>query len=249
VLYPRLDGRIDKMLKKGLLSEVKELAKFKEEYETRTSTTVDQSRGIWVSIGYKEFLDYQNALSEQSLPPSGLEQFKTAAIEKTQAATRQYANRQIKWIRIKLLTALIGAGQQDQVFLLDGSDLLRWEDEVIGPALTVTDKFISGKDLPAPASLSPAALELLTPKRDYDLGQRPDLWQKQVCDLCGIVAVTEDNWAQHIKSRGHRRVVGLEKKREQTHGAPERKKKQLQADMVDVLESYMRSMLDEEEYS
>jgi tRNA dimethylallyltransferase len=248
VLYPRLDGRVDRMLEKGLFSEVRELALFKEDYETRTGTTVDQSRGIWVSIGYKEFLDYQDALSEQSLPLSGLEQLKATAIEKTQAATRQYANRQIKWIRIKLLTALIGAGQQNKVFLLDGSDLSKWKDEVIGPAMTVTDGFLSGKDLPAPSSLSPAGLKLLTPKRDYDLGQRPDLWQKQVCEICGTVAVTENNWNQHIKSRGHRRAAGLEKKREQNPGAPE-KKKQLQVDMVDMLESYMRSLPDEEEYS
>ena len=249
VLYPRLDGRVDRMLEKGLLSEVKELAQFREDYETRTRTILDQSRGIWVSIGYKEFLDYQDALSEQSLSPSGLEQLKATAIEKTQAATRQYANRQIKWIRIKLLNALVGAGQQDIVFLLDGSDLSQWEDQVIGPAMTVTDGFLSGKSLPAPPSLSPAALELLTPKRDYDLGQRPDLWQKQVCELCGTVAVTENNWNQHIKSRGHRRAAGLQKKRERQHDALSRKKKQLQADMVDVLETSLRSLPDEADCS
>jgi tRNA dimethylallyltransferase len=123
VLYPRLDGRVDKMLARGLLNEVDELTKFRNDYEARTGTAVDQSRGIWVSIGYKEFLSYQSALTDSSLAPSELEKQKTAAIEKTQAATRQYSSRQARWIRIKLLNALFGAGYKSNMFLLDGSDL------------------------------------------------------------------------------------------------------------------------------
>jgi tRNA dimethylallyltransferase len=125
VLHKRLDGRVGKMLARGLLSEVQELSRFRQGHELRTGTGIDHSRGIWVSIGYKEFMDYQHALANESRSASDLEKLKVAAIEKTQAATRQYANRQIKWIRIKLLNALIGAGQKSNVFLVDGSDLSR----------------------------------------------------------------------------------------------------------------------------
>ncbi|KAF2127014.1 tRNA isopentenyltransferase [Dothidotthia symphoricarpi CBS 119687] len=238
VLYPRLDARVDKMINRGLLSEVQELTNFRKSYEARTGTLMDQSRGIWVSIGYKEFLDYQQALSQDA---PDLEKTSITAIEKTQAATRQYASRQIKWIRIKLLNALFGAGQKSKIFLVDGSDLARWNEQITSPATSITEQFLSGQPLPDPCTLSPAAAEMLTPKRAYDLGQRPDLWQKRVCESCGTVAVTENDWELHIKSRTHRRAVGVKKKRENTKESLKQDRTAVQPDLVDVFESYMET--------
>jgi tRNA dimethylallyltransferase len=246
VLHKRLDGRVRKMLTKGLLSEVEELGSFRQDHELCTGTSIDQSRGIWVSIGYKEFLDYQHALANGLQPDFELEELKVAAIEKTQAATRQYANRQIKWIRIKLLNALLTAGQQSNTFLLDGSDLLNWTRNVVNPAITITDYFLSGLALPVPSTISAAAAEMLTPKREYDLGQRPDLWQKKVCETCGTIAVTENDWSLHVKSRAHRRAVGVRKKQENAKEMQEKDRKGAQADVIDVLESYLDSFPNEE---
>ena len=239
VLYPRLDGRVDKMLAKGLLSEVAELTRFRTDYEAHTGTAVDQSRGIWVSIGYKEFLGYQSALTDSAFPPAELEKQKVAAIEKTQAATRQYANRQARWIRIKLLNAVFGAGYKSNMFLLDGSDLSKWKEHVIQPATTITNTFLSGQPLADPSTLSTAAAENLTPKRNYDLGQRPDLWQKKVCETCGTVSITENDWKLHGQSRAHRRAVGIKKKQANAKARAPKDRSALQADVVDVLETYL----------
>ncbi|KAL6166347.1 tRNA dimethylallyltransferase [Exserohilum turcicum] len=241
ILHRRLDGRVDRMLAKGLLSEVEELADFRQQYESKTGTSIDQTRGIWVSIGYKEFLDYQHALGEGARPAEELEKLKRAAIEKTQAATRQYANRQIKWIRIKLLNALLSAGQKGNTFLVDGSDIFKWDTDIVQPATSITERFLAGDSLPEPSSLSQAASEMLTPKREYDLGQRPDLWQKKVCETCGTVAVTENDWSLHVKSRAHRRAVGAKKKQENTRDVTKKRLESAQSDIVDVLESYLES--------
>lgn len=243
ILYPRLDGRVEKMLAKGLLSEVEELTRFRHDYESRTGTVVDQSRGIWVSIGYKEFLGYQKALSDNGIPPAELEKQKTAAVEKTQAATRQYANRQARWIRIKLLNALFGAGHKNNMFLLDGSDLSKWEEHVTQSADTITGDFLSGRPLPDPSTLSAAAAENLTPRRNYDLGQRPDLWQKKICETCGTVSITENDWKLHGQSRAHRRAVGIKKKQANAKARPSKDHSALQADVVDVLETYLDGQL------
>ena len=237
ILTPRLEGRIDKMIEKGLLSEVQTLSTFAASCEARTGATVDLGRGIWVSIGYKEFSDYQAALSGSTSSESDLAKLRTVAVEKTQAATRQYAKRQIRWIQIKLLNALIAAEQKSNVFLLDGSDLTRWEDEVIKPSIDVAERFLAGKPLPNPCEVSQAAEEMLTPKRDYDLALRPDLWQKKVCETCGTVAVTENDWHLHIKSRAHRRSVGARKRQEHTHSSTTTKECAVVEDIVDVLES------------
>ncbi len=239
VLYPRLDGRVDKMLAKGLLMEVDELTRFRTDHEARTGSAVDQSRGIWVSIGYKEFLGYQSALADGTISTEELEKQKVAAIEKTQAATRQYANRQARWIRIKLLNALFGAGYKNNMFLLDGSNLPSWNRDVIQPAVKITNDFLSGQPLVDPTSLSAAAAENLTPKRNYDLGQRPDLWQKKVCETCGTVSITENDWKLHGKSRAHRRAVGIKKKQANAKARAPKDRSTLQADVVDVLESYL----------
>lgn len=241
-LYPRLDARVDKMLKRGLLSEVQELTNFRIENEARMGCPVDQGRGIWVSIGYKEFLSYQHALAHNA---SDLEKTKATAIEKTQAATRQYANRQIKWIRIKLLNALFGACQKNRMFLVDGSDLSQWKQQVVDPAMTITEKFLSSQSLPDPTTLSVAAAEMLTPKRAYDLGQRPDLWMKKVCETCGTVAVTENDWDLHVKSRTHRRAVGAKKKQEHTKESKTKDHRAVEADIVDVLETYLETFDDD----
>ena len=179
-LSPRLDARILKMLDRGLLSEVSTLSTF----ESRSGVTIDQSRGIWVSIGYKEFLDYQSALFDNTSTEEQMDRLKVSAIERTQAATRQYAKRQIRWLRIKLLNALPPStpSQPPTIFLLDGSSLPLWDSHVLGLAHLLTKTFLSGADLPDPSTLSDAAAEMLTPKRDYDLAQRPDLWQKRVCE-------------------------------------------------------------------
>lgn len=239
VLYPRLDGRVDKMLEKGLLSEVDELTQFRTDREARTGVAVDQSRGIWVSIGYKEFLDYQKALADNTSAPAELEKQKIAAKERTQAATRQYANRQARWIRIKLLNAVFGAGHKKNMFLLDGSDLSKWKDHVTTPASTITDAFLSGQSLIDPLTLSAAAAENLTPKRNYDLGQRPDLWQKKICETCGTVSITENDWKLHGQSRAHRRAVGIKKKQANAKARPPKDRAAIQADVVDVLETYL----------
>lgn len=239
VLYPRLDGRVDKMLARGLLNEVDELTKFRSDYELRTGTPVDQSRGIWVSIGYKEFLGYQSALSDSYTAPAELEKQKTAAIEKTQAATRQYSSRQARWIRIKLLNALFGAGYKSNMFLLDGSDLSKWEEQVIQQAITITGGFLSAKPLPDPSSLSAAAAENLTPKRSYDLSQRPDKWQKKVCETCGTVSITENDWKLHGQSRAHRRAVGIKKKQANKEAWQQADRSVAQAEVVDVLETFL----------
>jgi tRNA dimethylallyltransferase len=246
VLHARLDGRVDKMLAKGLLQEVETLTKFRQEHEAQSGMVLDQSRGIWVSIGYKELVKYEGALRNQQLSTKELDQLKVEGIDKTQAATRQYANRQLKWIRIKLLNALAGAGQQDNVFLLDGTDLTLWENNVVLPALRVTELFLSSQALPAPSSLSEAAAEMLTPKRSYDLGQRPDLWQKRVCETCGTVAVTENDWSLHVKSRAHRRAVGIEKKKKNVQSIKEPSREALQTNLVDVLEDYLQAFPDDE---
>ena len=99
------------------------------------------------------------------------------------------------------------------MFLLDGSDLAKWAETVEQPAIDLSKAFLEGESLPDPKALSEAARELLTPKREFDLSNRRDLWTKRTCDMCATTVVTEDEWSRHLKSRRHRRATKSQNKK------------------------------------
>ena len=213
-LKDRLDGRVDKMVESGLVDEVKTLSSFAQA-QADAGRPVDETRGIWVSIGYKEFKTYASELPNRNVDDVGLERLKLEAVEKTKAATRQYAKRQVRWIKIKLLNALASANASSNLYIFDGSDISIFEDNVVNPALTLAGDFLSASNpMPEPESLSSIAAEILKPKRNYDLAATPDKWTRQVCEPCGVTCVTEDQWSQHINSNAHKKMLSKRRKAE-----------------------------------
>ena len=99
ILYDRINRRVDIMLEKGLIEEVKQLYK-KYGDELRTSVQ---------GIGYKEVIDYLNGMYS-----------KEEMIEKIKMETRRYAKRQLTWFRkIPNIIWIDGLGNvQDNVNLI-----------------------------------------------------------------------------------------------------------------------------------
>lgn len=203
-LSARLNHRVETMLEQGLMDEVDQLDRYAAA-ELGASRPIDETRGIWISIGYKEFKDFIKVQHDRDTSEATLSRLKVEAVEKTKIATRQYAKRQVRWIRIKLVNALAEAGAGDKLYLLDGSDISSFSTDVVEPAMTLTDQFLHGLQMPDPLTLSAAAAEQLTPKQDYDLAATPERWFRRHCDLCNVTCVTEPQWEQHSKSKTHRR--------------------------------------------
>ncbi|EME85794.1 uncharacterized protein MYCFIDRAFT_202265 [Pseudocercospora fijiensis CIRAD86] len=176
ILRTRLDARVDKMLAQGLLDEVETLDTVAKGERVK-GMSIDKTKGIWVSIGYKEFIDYVHARRNAEADAHDLLKLHAACLEQTKAATRQYSKRQVRWIRIKLVNALADVHAIENLYLLDGSDVSRFEDTVVQPALGLTGQFLRAEDMPAPALLSAVAAEQLQPKRD-DLASKPEEWAK-----------------------------------------------------------------------
>ncbi len=206
ILQKRLDRRVDKMLESGLLDEVRTLNAFRAAEEAQGSP-VDESRGIWVSIGYKEFRAYSQALDLVNDNTMNLEKAKADAVEKTKIATRQYAKRQLRWIRIKLVNALNQADARQSLYLLNGSDASAFEENVVQLASRLIGQFLTASPMPDPPSFSETAAEMLKPKQSYDLSATPSKWIRQHCELCGVTCVTEDQWTMHVKSKAHRKLA------------------------------------------
>lgn len=207
ILKARLDDRVDNMIQAGLLEEVRTLNEYLQEQES-TGIKVDKSRGIWVSIGFKEFEPYLAITRNEASTEKEMAMSLHNAVEQTKGATRRYAKRQISWIRIKLMTALLEAKAADKLYLLDGSDLSRWTESVSNPAIKITGDFLAGKEIPVPSSLSPTAEELLsTEKAEEKVVIQTGVPFRQECAMCNSIFVVERQWLLHLKSRTHRRMT------------------------------------------
>lgn len=204
ILKRRLDDRIDKMVKTGLLDEVKSMDDFLRR-QTEAGVDVDLTRGIWVSIGWKEFEPYLKALKSGTAPQAELDRLYELSVKQTQASTRQYARSQVRWIRIKLASALAEENALDKLYLLDSSDVSQFDAAVSSPAIDITSKFLEGSELPAPQGISDAAKEFLTP---HSYVQEPrDKDFHQVCETCNLTIIVEEQWTRHLQSRRHRALV------------------------------------------
>lgn len=202
VLKPRLDARVDKMMQSGLLEELRELHSFKRQRE-QEGHTVDLTRGIWQSIGYKQFETYLEALESDDKDPSELDAIKTACAEDMKTATRRYAQYQNKWVRTKKLPRLVDESPAavDSLYLLDSTDVSKYQDTVIDPAAKLTEQFLKGEARIHPTEASTLARLVLA---DAKRGRPEATPCERKCEVCGITAVTEEMWAVHVKGRAHR---------------------------------------------
>jgi len=112
LLQQRLDARVNEMMQHGLLEDVKML---RGKALSESASKADSTSGIFQSIGYKEFSGY---LSSGSPTQKDYDE----AIERTKISNRQYARRQVQWIRNKLLPAANAAapnGSKLPIYLLE----------------------------------------------------------------------------------------------------------------------------------
>ncbi|KAF8865777.1 mitochondrial putative tRNA dimethylallyltransferase [Acephala macrosclerotiorum] len=218
ILKKRLDGRVEKMLKVGMLDEVKSMDKFLIDLEN-AGHVVDRTRGIWVSIGWKEFEPYLEALKSGTATEEELKSAFDLSVEQTQAATRQYSKRQTRWIRLKLLPALAEENALKQLYLLDGTDVSQWEKNVSNSAMDITADFLAGKELQHPEEICAAAKEILG--SEHEVPEVKHTWPRRECEMCHVTAVTEIQWQTHLKSRKHRGLIKKMQKRQRDTRIPD----------------------------
>ncbi|KAH6893025.1 IPP transferase-domain-containing protein [Thelonectria olida] len=209
VLRDRLDSRVDKMVDTGLLDEVRELFNFKCQ-RTAAGRIPDMTKGIWQSIGYKQFEPYMTAVDE-GREHSETERLKKAALEEMKTATRRYAVYQTRWIRLKQIPRIrdIGPAAMNSLYLLDSTDVSRYKHNVVQPAVKLAEQFLAGEPRAPPTEISSLADEVLT--QVGNPAPKP-LPSKRMCEVCHTVLMTEEAWEKHLKSATHRRVVRKKKR-------------------------------------
>lgn len=212
ILRERLNNRVDNMVDEGLVAEAETQFKYLRDNEAR-NTPVDRTRGIWISIGFKELEPYINKLcSAQATSTQELEVLKSSCMEAVKSATRQYARQQVTWINHKFWKALLVAGTTQRFYLLDSSDINAWDTAVRQPAEDIAGKFLAGETCPDPAEISTVAKEILGSREDITPYEKP-LTELLACKLCGVGGLTEEQLEVHIRGRRHRRAIKSAEKR------------------------------------
>ncbi|KAH6850604.1 IPP transferase-domain-containing protein [Chaetomium sp. MPI-CAGE-AT-0009] len=220
VLNERLDKRVDRMVQNGLLRETAEVYDYLHQ-RMAAGETVDRSKGIWQSIGFRQFEPYLTAVRETPGSPV-LDKLKLAGIEDTKSATRQYAKYQVRWMTMKTVSSLQEEKLLDQLYLLDSSDIQRWSAEVLDKGVELTRQFLAHEPLPSPTGMSEMAREVLA--GTVERSNRQDTPCRKTCEMCKKTLLTEELWQAHITSRKHLKVVRGAKKRQliPAHAVPSR---------------------------
>lgn len=222
-LNQRLEDRVDAMLASGLVQDLQAITRHERDLIT-AGIPPDKTRGIWVSIGYKEMSPYLAAIDALSQPDPDLERIKSACIESTKSATRQYAHRQERWIRHHLSRSLTAAGAMDTLYPLDSTKPEHWTIKVRNPAMAITQTFLTGNNddststLPDPETISEMARETISAIRaglenrhSKDNTTNTDYGCRH-CEVCNKFLMTEKEWTGHLKSRSHFKALAGKRK-------------------------------------
>uniref|UniRef100_A0A1A8KCA1 tRNA dimethylallyltransferase n=1 Tax=Nothobranchius kuhntae TaxID=321403 RepID=A0A1A8KCA1_NOTKU len=184
-LDKRLDGRVDEMLSAGLIQELRHFH-IRYNQQKVQDESQDYQHGIFQSIGFKEFHDFLTAPESSSQQEK--DQLRDKGIEALKIATKRYARKQNKWVRNRFLTR--PGHNIPAVYGLDVTDVSRWEETVLNPALQILSCLRKGEE--------PA----VGPIRAQGAEQR-NKRSRHSCDLCDKVIIGDLEWTAHLKSKKH----------------------------------------------
>ena len=195
VLETRCDKRVEKMMARGL---VRELQQFHTDFNQLRAEKGDlgqlsYEKGIWQSIGFKEFHNYLCLNEEEREGVEGKNLFKDG-VERMKLSTRQYSRKQSKWIRRRFL---LNTRNPPPVFRVDSSDPSQWQEKVYNHAEVIVRDFIEGRK---------PEMEPLD-RIDNGKNREEDCLKTMHCDICNRDFKGSVQFRNHIKSSSHSKVL------------------------------------------
>jgi len=187
----RCDKRVDKMIEMGMIKELEDFHKTFNESRDCIKEKPDYTIGIFQSIGFKEFHEYltcdpnEDEKRKNELYNRGLEQLKTV--------TRQYARKQIKWMRQRFLHSKRSC---PAVYKLDSTKYPdNWDSDVFDPAVEIVKALMNGVQ----PTCSPLKCEVTYTHEETR--------QMLHCSICNLDLKGKIQFEAHTKSKRHRGVV------------------------------------------
>ncbi|QPG74805.1 hypothetical protein FOA43_002141 [Brettanomyces nanus] len=208
----RLDKRVDKMMDQGALQELTELYDY---YDGLPNPKPKMDTGCFQVIGFKEFLPYLS--SRRKDPLDGQDPLFMKCCEEMKLRTRQYAKRQVKWIKNTLIPDLQSEADHDwchfgKVYVVNASDLSQWHELVEHRAVQIVQEFLkSGGKVNDSVVQVPKELEDQNLIHDKSNKFDETKWVYHTCGVCinkvtgEPLVLVGDQYDIHMKGRRHRR--------------------------------------------
>eukprot|EP01129_Flabellula_baltica_P000268 TRINITY_DN10304_c0_g1_i1.p1 TRINITY_DN10304_c0_g1~~TRINITY_DN10304_c0_g1_i1.p1 ORF type:complete len:402 (-),score=83.12 TRINITY_DN10304_c0_g1_i1:794-1999(-) len=190
ILNNRIERRTNKMIEEGILNEVEQLWNLIKEHKESNN---DELLGIQQAIGYREFIPYLTSETKTQ------EEFEDC-IEQLKRNTKNYAKKQIKWIKNHLIP------RSNFVLEIDTSlaeDTEIWRNEVYSHAKDICDAFLKGEEIPHFDNIKIHTKEL-----------EGEDWKKYECETCNRILNGQLEWDTHMKSKPHKKRLANIRKRE-----------------------------------
>lgn len=193
LLYKIMDERIDTMMERGLIKELEQFHELYNKQRLVDGTTPGYDKGILQTIGFKEFHDYL------ILDPTAKESKEgklilERSLERMKISTRQYAKRQLKWIRRRFMQS--GTRDLPAVFKLETSfDEEGWLNQVQKPAYEIVSCFLENREYPE---------ELAKFKKEPEQQDAKNNPGKYYCEECDRLFIGSVNIEAHLASKRHR---------------------------------------------
>ncbi|KAL4898480.1 IPP transferase-domain-containing protein [Aspergillus ambiguus] len=205
-LNARLEKRVENMIEQGLMAEAQHMSNYLRKSQAE-GVSVDRTRGVWVSIGFKELAPYFEALYSGTSSETELDALRKICMESVKTATRQYAVSQIKWIRNKLWTALAETGMKDRLYLLDSTNVDAWKKCVTEPSERIVQCLLNRETAPDPKSLSKLAMVTLNAREAQEQKSSSSEGKCFTCEVCRKTMTNEDQWNIHLNGHAHKRAL------------------------------------------
>ncbi|XP_024886056.1 tRNA dimethylallyltransferase isoform X1 [Temnothorax curvispinosus] len=200
VLDKRLNDRVDGMMEAGLVQELLDFHRGYNEQRIKSNTSPDYTKGIFQSIGFKEFHAYL-ILSEEERASEKGKKLLQQGIDDLKLVTRRYAKRQDKWVMNRLIRR--GDRQVPPVYSLDCSDVTNWDSRVLEPAAAIISAILHG------------AKPEQRPLNENFENQKTTDSSTNICNYCKVcerVFIEEHQWQAHLKGAKHMKVLKKKKK-------------------------------------
>ncbi|XP_047993802.1 tRNA dimethylallyltransferase [Leguminivora glycinivorella] len=211
----RLDKRVDDMLEQGLIVELLDFHQRHNKQRLKDGKPPDYTRGIFQTLGFKEFHDYLMLTEEErQRRPDLLRQ----SIENMKMGTRRYARRQNKMVKGRFLEH--PNREVPPVYELDTTDVSKWETQVKEKAIEIIESYLNGTE----CKYEPLKSETKEAKKDINP------FSNNYCDVCRRVLIGDKEYGIHLKSNKHMKVLKKRKLEEKKKLELEKKKLESQAE-------------------
>ncbi|GAB1862671.1 tRNA dimethylallyltransferase [Camponotus japonicus] len=205
VLDNRLNDRVDDMLKAGLLQELLDFHRRYNEQRIKSNTLPDYTKGIFQTIGFKEFHPYL-ILSEEERASEKGKKLLQQGVDDLKLVTRRYARKQNKWVMNRLIRR--GDRQVPPIYSLDCTDVTKWDSCILEPATAIISAIMRGEK-PEQRPLN----ENFKNQKTTDSSTNT----YHYCEVCEKIFVDENQWQAHLNGAKHMKALKKKIRTEKSH--------------------------------